>query len=179
MKNAIIWIIVIVAIGVLGWWLYGARSTPSIDEVSTAPITTPPQEQATQPQPSTQVQPIATQTTPIRTINTKDNMKIEIIKEGTGLEIKSGQSATVDYVGKLADGSVFDASKNHGTTGFTFSLGAGQVIKGWDEGVLGMKVGETRILTIPPELGYGASGYPPVIPANATLTFEVTLLAIK
>ncbi len=106
-------------------------------------------------------------------------MNIEITKEGTGASITNGQTATVDYVGKLADGSVFDASRNHGDAGFSFTLGAGQVIKGWDEGVLGMKVGETRILTIPPALGYGAAGAGGVIPPNATLTFEVTLRAIK
>ncbi len=109
----------------------------------------------------------------------KNGMKIEIVKEGTGEEIINGKTAVVDYVGKLEDGSVFDASKKHGDSGFSFSLGAGQVIKGWDEGVLGMKVGEVRMLTIPPEMGYGPNGYPPVIPANATLIFEVTLLSIR
>ena len=112
-------------------------------------------------------------------ITTKEGMKIEIIKEGAGIAITNGQTATVDYVGSLTDGKVFDASKNHGTSGFSFSLGAGQVIKGWDQGVLGMKVGEVRKLTIPGELAYGANGIPNVIPANATLVFEVTLLAIK
>lgn len=91
----------------------------------------------------------------------------------------SGQTAVVSYVGTLSNGTVFDASKNHGDGSFSFIVGAGQVIKGWDEGVLGMKVGESRILTIPPELAYGPNGVPPVIPANATLSFEVTLLAIK
>ena len=112
-------------------------------------------------------------------ITFKNNMKIEVTKEGEGVSITNGQTAVVSYVGTLQNGNVFDASKNHGDGSFAFPLGGGRVIKGWDEGVLGMKVGETRILTIPPELAYGPNGYPPVIPPNATLTFEVTLLAIK
>jgi FKBP-type peptidyl-prolyl cis-trans isomerase len=109
---------------------------------------------------------------------TTNNMKIETTKEGSGVEIKNGQTAVVDYVGKLTDGTIFDASARHGRS-FEFPLGAGMVIKGWDQGVLGMKVGETRVLTIPPELGYGASGAGGVIPPNATLVFEVTLVGIK
>lgn len=112
-------------------------------------------------------------------ITTKEGMKIETLKEGTGVAIANGQTATVDYVGSLTDGKVFDASKNHGTTGFSFTIGAGQVIKGWDQGVLGMKVGEVRKLTIPSDLAYGPNGIPGVIPGGATLIFEVTLLSIK
>jgi len=114
-----------------------------------------------------------------KTITTKEGMKIEIIKEGSGVAITNGQTATVDYVGSLTDGKIFDASRNHGDSGFSFLLGAGQVIKGWDQGVLGMKVGEVRKLTIPSELAYGANGIPGTIPGGATLVFEVTLLAIK
>ena len=110
-----------------------------------------------------------------KTIN---GMTIETTKEGEGEAITNGKTAVVDYVGKLADGTVFDASARHGQP-FAFPLGAGMVIKGWEQGVLGMKVGETRILTIPPELGYGATGAGGVIPPNATLIFEVTLQAIK
>lgn len=108
----------------------------------------------------------------------KNNMKIETTKEGTGPEIKTGQTAVVTYVGKFTNGTVFDASKNHGDGSFSFTLGAGQVIKGWDQGVLGMKVGEARTLTVPPELGYGSTDYGP-IPGNSTLIFDVELLAIK
>ena len=108
----------------------------------------------------------------------KDNMKIEVTTEGTGEAIINNQTAIVEYVGKLTDGTIFDASKKHGQP-FGFILGTGQVIKGWDEGVLGMKVGETRILTIPSDLAYGPAGIPGVIPPNATLIFEVTLVAIK
>ncbi len=110
---------------------------------------------------------------------TTNELKIETTKEGTGPAIANGQTAVVQYEGKLADGTVFDSTAKHGGTAFEFPLGAGMVIKGWDEGVLGMKVGETRTLTIPPELGYGPQGYPPIIPPSATLTFTVTLEGIK
>lgn len=105
------------------------------------------------------------------------SLKIEDVKVGQGAEAVSGKRVTVHYVGTLTDGSKFDSSRDRGR-GFDFSLGAGQVIKGWDQGVAGMKVGGVRKLTIPPELGYGARGYPPVIPANATLVFEVELLGV-
>lgn len=113
------------------------------------------------------------------TSNTQNTMKIETTKEGTGIEIKNGQKASMLYAGKLDDGTIFDSTANRGNEPFEFILGAGQVIAGWDEGVLGMKVGEERTLVIPPEKAYGAAGYPPVIPPNATLTFEVTLLAAE
>jgi FKBP-type peptidyl-prolyl cis-trans isomerase len=105
---------------------------------------------------------------------------MQIIDEvvGTGQEAKTGDTVSVNYTGWLADGTKFDSSYDRNQT-FDFTLGAGNVIKGWDEGVVGMKVGGKRKLIIPPDLGYGASGFPPVIPANATLTFEVELVAIK
>lgn len=105
-------------------------------------------------------------------------MTIETTKEGSGVEITNGKTAVVHYTGKLTNGTVFDSSKTRGTP-FEFPLGAGMVIKGWDLGVLGMKVGETRILTIPADLAYGAGGVPGAIPPNATLVFEVELLGIK
>ena len=104
-------------------------------------------------------------------------LQIDDIKVGTGAEAKAGQKVSVHYVGTLTDGSKFDSSRDRGQ-GFDFKLGAGQVIKGWDQGVAGMKVGGVRKLTVPPELGYGARGFPPVIPPNATLVFEVELLGI-
>ncbi len=105
-------------------------------------------------------------------------LQIEIIQPGTGAEAVAGKSVTVHYVGTLTNGNKFDSSRDRGQ-GFAFRLGAGMVIKGWDEGVAGMKVGEVRKLTIPPELGYGARGFPPVIPANSTLVFEVELLKVS
>lgn len=98
---------------------------------------------------------------------------------GTGPVAESGKMVTVQYVGMLPDGTVFDASRNHGDAGFTFALGAGQVIKGWDQGVAGMKVGGTRRLIIPPALAYGNQAVGGVIPANATLIFDVELLKVQ
>ncbi len=100
------------------------------------------------------------------------------MKVGTGAEAKAGQTAVVHYTGWLMDGKKFDSSKDRGQP-FSFVLGRGQVIKGWDEGVQGMKVGGTRDLVIPPDLAYGSRGAGGVIPPNATLKFEVDLLDVK
>ena len=97
---------------------------------------------------------------------------------GEGLEAEKFDILTVHYTGKLEDGTVFDSSKNPGRDPFPVTIGIGQVIKGWDEGIIGMKVGGTRTLTIPPEMGYGARGAGNVIPPNATLIFEVELLEV-
>jgi FKBP-type peptidyl-prolyl cis-trans isomerase len=97
---------------------------------------------------------------------------------GTGREAGPGDTATVQYTGWLQDGTKFDSSYDHGKP-FSFRIGAGQVIKGWEEGVTGMKVGGKRKLTIPPHLGYGARGAGGLIPPNAKLTFEVELLNLR
>lgn len=97
--------------------------------------------------------------------------------EGDGVGAKPGDTIVVNYTGVLPDGTVFDASANHGSP-FTFTVGAGQVIKGWDQGLIGMKVGGTRIVAIPPELAYGARSVGQ-IPANASLIFQVELLEIN
>jgi FKBP-type peptidyl-prolyl cis-trans isomerase FkpA len=105
-------------------------------------------------------------------------LKIEDLKPGTGDEAVAGKQVTVHYVGTLTDGTKFDSSRDRGK-GFSFRLGSGQVIKGWDQGVAGMKVGGLRKLTIPSDLAYGDRGFPPVIPPRATLVFEVELLSIS
>ena len=105
-------------------------------------------------------------------------LRIETLQDGTGEIAGVGQKVSVHYKGQLEDGSVFDASRDRGQP-FSFILGAGQVIKGWEQGVAGMRVGETRRLTIPPELGYGARGAGGVIPPNTTLTFEIELLGVS
>jgi hypothetical protein len=108
------------------------------------------------------------------------NAKLEIkdLTVGKGPEAKAGDTVKVHYVGTLLNGPEFDASKKHGDQPFTFELGKGRVIKGWDEGVAGMKVGGKRKLTIPPHLGYGARGAGDRIPPNSTLVFEVELVEV-
>jgi len=103
---------------------------------------------------------------------------IEVIQKADGLAIQNGQTAVVHYTGTLLDGTKFDSSVDRGVP-FSFSLGSGEVIEGWDQGVLGMVVGEKRKLQIPSELGYGAYGAGKIIPPNADLVFEVELLEIK
>ena len=100
---------------------------------------------------------------------------------GTGATAAAGDSVTVNYVGALTNGTVFDASASHQETvnGFTFNLGAGQVIKGWDQGIVGMKEGGKRTLVIPASLAYGSQAVGDVIPANSTLIFEVELLKVQ
>jgi FKBP-type peptidyl-prolyl cis-trans isomerase FkpA len=105
-------------------------------------------------------------------------LEIENLREGTGPEARAGQTVVVHYTGTLTNGQKFDSSRDRGE-GFAFPLGGGRVIKGWDQGVAGMKVGSVRKLTIPPHLAYGERGFPPVIPPNSTLVFEVELLQIK
>jgi FKBP-type peptidyl-prolyl cis-trans isomerase len=100
------------------------------------------------------------------------------IKVGAGATAQTGQHVKVDYTGWLTSGKKFDSSVGTGKP-FDFMLGAGQVIKGWDEGVVGMKVGGKRQLRIPPDLAYGAKGYPGAIPPNATLIFDVQLVDVK
>ena len=111
-------------------------------------------------------------------ITTASGLIIEELKVGTGAEAAAGQYVSVHYTGWLTDGTKFDSSKDRGDP-FEFPLGAGHVIRGWDEGVQGMKVGGSRKLTIPSDLGYGPRGAGGVIPPNATLVFEVELLGTE
>ena len=109
---------------------------------------------------------------------TASGLKIIDIEVGSGDEASAGQAATLHYTGWLADGTKFDSSLDRGQP-FTFQLGAGEVIRGWDEGVAGMKVGGKRRLIIPSDLAYGPQGRPPRIPPSAELTFDVELLEIR
>jgi FKBP-type peptidyl-prolyl cis-trans isomerase FkpA len=110
-------------------------------------------------------------------ITTASGLVYEDVSEGEGAVAAAGQRVSVHYTGWLTDGKKFDSSKDRNDP-FDFPLGGGRVIRGWDEGVQGMKVGGVRKLTIPPELGYGARGAGGVIPPNAALVFEVELLGI-
>lgn len=110
---------------------------------------------------------------------TASGLLIEDLEIGSGKEATGpGQFVTVHYSGRLSDGSEFDSSRRHGEP-FAFPLGVQYVIRGWDEGVVGMRIGGKRRLTVPPELGYGASGAGGVIPPHATLVFEIELLDIS
>lgn len=114
----------------------------------------------------------------VRTRRFESGLEIKYLKAGkpNGKVATAGRRVGMRYVGKLANGKQFDAS---GKRTFTFRLGVGEVIKGWDAGVQGMKVGEKRRLTVPPKLGYGAKGAPPTIPGNATLIFDVECVEVR
>ena len=114
---------------------------------------------------------------PTQLTTTKSGLQYKDLQDGSGAEAKAGQDVTVHYTGWLPDGTKFDSSKDRNDP-FVFKLGAGRVIRGWDEGVAGMKIGGIRKLVIPPALGYGSRGVD-VIPPNSTLVFDVELLKVK
>ena len=153
----------------------GTRTeTPSEAAAPPPPGAAPPPAAAAPPPPSASKQAAAAPKSeaPVRVGGIT---RTEIVL-GTGPAVKKGQRVRVHYTGTLTNGTTFDSSV--GRDPFTFTLGAGMVIKGWDEGVAGMRVGGKRKLVIPPDLGYGATGVPPQIPPNATLVFDVELLGI-
>ena len=161
-KSSVISIIVFVAVAVGLLW-YGSQYTQYNGKIS---------DKSAEAQQKTGVVAEQNQSKPM------DNLQIKDIIVGSGAEAKKGNTVTVNYVGTLDNGNKFDSSYDRNEP-FTFNLGAGDVIKGWDLGVAGMKVGGKRELIIPFELGYGKDGRPPVIPPNATLHFTVELLAVR
>lgn len=106
-------------------------------------------------------------------------LEYEDLRAGTGAVAQAGHEVTVHYVGTLENGRMFDSSRKHSRAPFVFRLGVGQVIKGWDEGIEGMQVGQVRRLRIPSDLAYGPNGRPPMIPPGATLIFDVELLEVR
>ena len=111
-------------------------------------------------------------------VTTASGLQYQEVVLGEGDEAVTGSRVQVHYTGRLEDGTQFDTSRDSGQP-FEFTLGAGRVIQGWDEGIVGMREGGQRTLIIPPELGYGASGFPPVIPPDATLIFDVELIEVN
>ncbi len=145
--------------------VFSIDPTPAI-----APVTTP------TPLVNFIASPIPTPTSPpVQTFAPVTELKIEDLKIGTGAEVATGSSVTVHYIGRLTSGQVFDSSIPKKQP-LVFQVGGGQVIRGWDQGILGMKVGGQRRIIVPPNLGYGPNGSPPVIPPNATLIFDIELL---
>jgi peptidylprolyl isomerase/FKBP-type peptidyl-prolyl cis-trans isomerase FkpA len=165
-KGILLAVYVVIAAAIIGVGAWYANTLTQPQATATTNSTTT---NAPAPQPTVAGQ----------SITTMDGLVIKDDVIGTGAVAQVGQTVTVNYTGTLDDGTVFDSSLKPGRTPFSFVLGAGQVIKGWDEGVLGMKIGGTRELTIPPTLGYGAQGAGSVIPPNATLHFTVTLLSVS
>lgn len=166
-----------------GWRVLGALGLVALLSIAALSLTA-----CAQPQPETPTEappqetpaPEPTVTEPEAPADMQDTteLKIEDLEVGTGAEAVAGKTVTVNYVGWLTDGTKFDSSYESGQP-FSFPLGGGQVIPGWDEGIVGMKVGGKRLLTIPPDKGYGPQGYPPTIPPNATLVFHVELLGVQ
>ena len=134
---------------------------------------------STSPTPQRPAQPATPQATAAREVTTPSGLKYQDLVVGNGAMAEGGSPVEVNYTGWLTDGTKFDSSLDPGRTPLPFTIGAGMVIRGWDEGVKGMRVGGKRKLTIPADLAYGERGYPPVIPANSTLVFEVEFVSVK
>ena len=157
-----------------------AASEPAATADSSTATTTASAADATSTEPAQTSQPAEPTDNSTNSTPTPMALDIKTTQPGTGdAVVKAGSDVTVLYTGMLQDGTVFDASSKHGNQPFDFTVGQGMVIKGWDQGLLGAKVGEKRTLTIPGDLAYGAQGIPGTIPPNATLIFDVQVVSIK
>ena len=173
----------VLILAIAGVWVYMKSTAAPASNTGSIVLQQMQQDQAGTISTSTVTTTTTTNTTPMDTTPAPAAPKYQIVPgleaqdvtEGAGTPVKAGENVSVKYTGMLADGTVFDATDLHGGAPFTFMLGGGQVIKGWDLGVVGMKPGGVRMLTIAPELGYGARANGP-IPANATLTFKVEMI---
>ncbi len=170
-KTILATIIVVIGIAIAGYFVF--RQKPAELSLSVTPTA------SATPTPSASVS-ASSAPTAIATPTDKTKLQIQTLVEGTGIGAKMNDKLSVLYTGTLTDGRVFDASSLHGNTPFQFTLGAGAVIKGWDQGLIGMKVGEKRRLFIPSALAYGAQAVPgTIIGANADLFFDVELVNIS
>jgi len=157
MKNIIIILLIIAVAGVLLWFFN--QPNQELNEPANQTSNEPTDQASNEP-------------------TDQASLYTEILKEGNGEVAENGDTVSVHYIGTLEDGTKFDSSLDRGTP-FSFTIGEGKVIAGWDQGLLGMKIGEKRKLTIPPNLAYGEYGIPGAIPENATLIFEIELLGIN
>ena len=174
-------LIAVITIGILGAYFLLSKSNQTmntIQDLKPSPSVILPQAGSNNLQPSPTAVPNQTQQPVINTRNFPDGLVIQDFKIGTGSAVKSGDTILINYVGTLENGQKFDSSLDRGQA-FQTQIGVGQVIKGWDEGIIGMQVGGQRKLIIPASLGYGQTGVSGVIPPNSTLIFEVELEAIK
>ena len=148
--------------------------------ITNSKVASEPKTTATQPTQTATSSVTTNQTTTMESTTLPDGLQITDLVVGTGTQAVAGNTVSVDYVGTLTNGKQFDSTAAHGGQPFSFVLGAGQVIRGWDEGVAGMRVGGERKLVIPPSLGYGSQSVGNgLIPANSTLIFTVKLLAVQ
>lgn len=170
MKYVIIGVVIVAVAAGLIYFLMRSPATPVTQNEAPA---------ASSEQPSESAQPaVSAEPAPAAPAAPVTALKIEDERIGTGAEAKSGLTVRVNYVGTLTDGTKFDSSYDRGQP-LAFPLGQHLVIPGWEQGIVGMKVGGKRKLTIPPSLAYGAAGKPGIIPPNATLIFEIELLAAE
>lgn len=176
-KNLIPFLIVgiIIAVGIFGIYFILNQQAPVV-EIKNNPEEEP--MKFIQEEKQSQSQNTDSQTQAVSPTSSVKELKIEDEKLGDGVEVKSGDTIVIHYTGTLENGQKFDSSLDRGQP-FETQIGVGQVIKGWDQGVIGMKVGGKRKLTIPPDLAYGEKGKPEAIPPNSTLIFELELLEIK